>query len=300
MRRISHLLVLPIAVLLFISCKQTSKEDLNDKVWMIIQPELELNRSTTARIYFSSKPEAGSIKISQIAANDDYDLDPKHIEENLESDGTNLYYDIEFTAGKLGNSNLPVIEAVISGQRYKSKQISINVIQKQIVDSNAIRLVFSTDKESYLKNDTISLSLSEYSKFYQRAKFTPAELVKKGAPEALFAIIEDGNVDYKVGIVGFKDFINTNFKASHFTWNVNDINRRMAKLKNDIYIKTEIFSIKLVAKNNGRFKVNNSRFNYKIYPYSEAFKEEILSEKEVLTTNNRWDLASNTEEIVVD
>ncbi len=296
MKKMLTILFPPFLLLMLFSCSNKATEN---KVWMIIQPQLELNRTTKAQIFFAGKPEPGSIKIIHLEKNDDYDLDPRQIEQQLASDSTNFYYNIEFTAGRLGKATLPVIEAVIDGKTYKTAETSVDVVQKQPVDSSSVKLVLSTDKAAYQMNDTISLSLHEYSRFSQRTRFTPADLVKNGAPEALFAVIEEGNVDYKVGIVGFKGYIDANFNASNFSWNVNDIGRHMENLNNGTYIKTEIFSMKLVAKKSGKFKIGSSRFNYKIYPYSEAFKEELLSKKDFLRTNNRIDVKSNVIEFLV-
>ncbi|MFN0255538.1 hypothetical protein [Pedobacter ureilyticus] len=281
------------------ACNNPSEKTQDSQIWMVVQPQVELNRTTTAKVFFRARPDTGSIKVIQLENEADYALDGRQIESELKSDGKNYYYAIEFTAGKLGKTTLPLIEASIAGETYTSAKVPIQVVDKQTVDPSAVRLVLTADQSSYQQSDTISFTLDEYSKFAEMARFTPADLVKKGAPEALFAIIDEGNVDYKVGIVGFKTYIDAHFNVASFDWNVNRIDQKMASLDNGSYIQTQLFRMKAIAKKKGKFKIDGSRFEYKVYPHSEAFREEILSSEDLLRKKNRWTVQSNSLEIDV-
>ncbi|AZA93208.1 Uncharacterised protein [Chryseobacterium nakagawai] len=283
-----------------LSCNGSPQTQDEERIWLVFQPKVEQNKSVILKLFFRSKPDNGSIKVLSASSNTDTELDDSKIEKEMKSDGKYYFYDIFFEAGALGKSDLPVIEAKINGKTYKSKAATIEVVKKQDVDNNAVRLVLETDKSRYHVNDTIKLSLYEYSKFSQISKFTPADLVKKGAPEALFEVIDTGNVDYEVGIVGFKKYIDANFKVVTYHWNVNDAGKQMATLDGTPYIKNLIFYIKMTAKEKGTFSIPKSRFDYKIYPYEEAFREEMLGPEEVLRTKNRISPQSNALNIIVE
>ncbi|WP_293916071.1 MULTISPECIES: hypothetical protein [unclassified Sphingobacterium] len=281
-------------------CGGSSQKQDNEMIWLVFQPTVELNKSVTLRLFFKNKPETGSIKVHS-ATKDAYEkLDGSEIEREMESQGDLYVYDITFEAGSLGKSNLPIIEAKIAGKIYKSSAAVIEVVEKQDVNINAVKLVLETDKDRYNIDDTIRLVLYEYSKFSQISKFTPADLVEKGAPEALFAIIDSGNVDYEVGIPGFKKLIDANFNVANYDWNVNDIGKRMATLDGQLYIKNRIFNMKMTAKEKGIFTIPQSRFDYKIYPYEEAFKEELLGPDETLRTKNKVLVQSDSLKIIVE
>ncbi|MEJ2882248.1 hypothetical protein [Pedobacter sp. GR22-6] len=282
-----------ILIFILISCRKTADKKEDEKVWIVAQPQVELNKSSVVKIFFKGKPDQGSVRVIQKNNKTGIDLDAAEIENNIESDGTNHYYELVFTAGDLGKSDLPVIAAKIAGKDYESAPCAIEVVKQQHVDSNAVKLFLKADKDRYQLQDTIKISLYEYAKFSSTAKFTPADLVKNGAPEALFEVIDEGNVDYKVGIVGFKSYIDANFNVAKFTWNVNEIGKQMAALNQEIFIKQQIFEMKMIAKRKGKFSIPASRFDYKIYPYKEAFKEEILGPKGVLETKNRIAVQSN-------
>lgn len=292
MYKIKNIYPLLLIVSVLLSCTSSSKPKDDEMVWLVSQPQVELNRSVITTFFFKHKPDKGSIKV--IPNNDtDIDFNGSQIEEGIKYDKANYYYEYEFTAGKLGKSANPIIEIKINGKTYKSTPGSVEVVEKLKVDSDAIKMVLSSDKEQYKLGDTIFLSLDTYSKFINYSRLTPADLVKKGAPDALFAIIAEGNVDYKVGIPGFKAYIDENFKVTGFDWNVNDLNKKMSTLENGVYIKNAIFTMKLIPKRKGNFTINSSRFDYKIYPYTDAFKEDLLESDKALRTRNKLEVTSN-------
>lgn len=293
MKNLTNLLTSLVLILALSSCKGKGNEQEDAKVWIVAQPQVQLSKSTVVKIFFKSKPDPGTVRVIQESTKTDLELDGAEIENNIESDGTNYYYDLNFTAANLGKSALPIIAAKIGGKDYKSTQYAIEVLKKQTVDRNAVKLFLTADKDRYQLHDTIKISLYEYAKFSSTAKFTPADLVRNGAPEALFEVIDEGNVDYKVGIVGFKAYIDANFNVAKFTWNVNEIGKQMASLDQQSVIKQQIFEMKMIAKRKGKFTIPASRFEYKIYPYREAFKEELLDAEGVLETKNRIGVQSN-------
>ncbi|PJJ79254.1 BatD family protein [Mucilaginibacter auburnensis] len=294
-KKINYLLMV-VSVLL--SCTPSSKPGDDEMIWLVTQPQVELHKTAITTIFFRHKPDKGSIKV--ISGNElDIDFNGSEIERGIKYDKANYYYEYEFTAGKLGKSATPVIEIKVNGNTYKSTPGLIEVVEKLKVDSNAIRMVLSSDKNQYKLGDTVLLSLDTYAKFVNYSRFTPDDLVKKGARDALFAIIAEGNVDYEVGIQGFKAYIDANFNVVNFDWNVNDVNKRMSTLENSVYIKNPIFTMKLIPKRKGQYTINSSRFDYKIYPYTDAFKEELLESDKALRTKNKIEVTSNQLNITV-
>lgn len=79
------------------ACQDSVKEKEDDKIWIIVQPKVELHKSISIKIYFKSKPDQGTVRVIQ-KSNNDFDLEGAEIENNIKSDGTNYYYDIIFTA----------------------------------------------------------------------------------------------------------------------------------------------------------------------------------------------------------
>lgn len=300
MKKRSFILSLIILSLSLISCQEKKQKKEEEKIWIVAQPQIELNRSVVVKIFFKNKPDSGSVRVQQFSNEGNHELNGAQIEEGMEHDGTNYHYDMLFEAGKLGKSDFPIISADIDGVNYKSAPVSIEVVKKQQVDSNSVRLSLIADKDRYHLKDTIRVSLLEYSRFSGKARFTPADLVKNGAPEALFAVIAEGNVDYKVGIVGFKAFIDSNFNVINFDWNANEVGERMVKLNKEDLIEQRIFDIKMIARKEGKFTMPPSRFDYKVYPYKEAFKEDLLAPKGTLETKNKIKVRSDALHIIVE
>lgn len=279
------------------SCSSSGQIKNDEMLFFVYQPKLELNRSTAVKIFFKGKPDLGSITISKAEGDLETDFDVATIEKELETEGTDYFYEFQFDAKALGKVNFPIIEAKIAGKVYKSTPASIEVVDQLTVDNTAVQTVLMADKEVYSLADTIHLSLFEYSKFMQLARFTPADLVKKGAPEAMLEIIDEGNVDYKVGIEGFKKTIDDHFNVVSFEWNADYQGKIMSQLNDQLYVRDLIFEIKLTPKGKGNVKISGSSFDYKIYPHVEAFKEQLLGPDEIL--HKRINIKSNSKEIKV-
>ncbi|MFD2554720.1 hypothetical protein [Sphingobacterium tabacisoli] len=261
------------------------------------QPQIALHQSTAIKIYFTSKPDPGSMVITSTNSELETEFDASTIEKELETEGANYFYEFQFDAGALGKVDFPVVEAQIAGKKYTSQPASIEVVEQLPVDSKAVRTILITDREQYFLGDTITLSLFEYSKFMQFSRFTPAALVKKGGPEAMIAVIDEGNVDYKVGIEGFKKTIDNHFHVASFDWNADYQGKTMSQLDGETYIKDLIFEIKLIPKSKGTVTIGKSSFDYKVYPYLNAFKEQLLGPEEIL--RERINVQSNSLDIKI-
>lgn len=279
------------------SCSSPGQTTDKEMVTFVGQPKIALHQSTAIKVYFKGKPDPGSIVITSAEGNLETDFDAATMEKELETEGTAYFYEFQFDAGSLGKVNFPIIEAQIAGKKYKSQPASIEVVEQLPVDSDAVRTILMTDKEVYSLEDTITLSLFEYSKFMQISRFTPAELVKKGAPEAMIAIIDEGNVDYKVGIEDFKKTIDDHFNVASFEWNADYQGKTMSSLDGEAYIKDLIFEIKLTPKAKGTVTIGKSSFDYKIYPHLDSFKEQLLGPEEVLL--KRVNIQSNSKDIKI-
>lgn len=290
--------VILVTIFLFsFSCCSPGQATDKEMITLVGQPKIALHQSTAIKVYFKEKPDLGSIVVTSAEGDLETDFDAATIEKELEAEGTAYFYEFQFDAGSLGNVNFPIIEAQIAGKKYKSQPASIEVVEQLSVDSDAVRTILMTDKEVYSLEDTITLSLFEYSKFMQITRFTPAELVKKGAPEAMMAIIDEGNVDYKVGIESFKKTIDDHFDVASFQWNADYQGKTMSSLDGQPYIKDLIFEIKLIPKAKGTVSIGKSNFDYKVYPHLDAFKEQLLGPEEVLL--KRMNVQSNSKEIKI-
>lgn len=301
MRKLLNAFTLLFFIAVLFSCSTSSKKMDEDMIQYVGQPRIELDKTTPLFISFKKKPDEESVRVIKTSDDMDIEYDGDKIESNLESDGDRIKYEGSFSAGSLGKANFPIIEAKFNGKTYRSRPFSMEVVDTLIVDSMAVRTVLSTDKQQYRLGDTITLSLFAYSKFIDINRLTPSYLVEKGAPDAIIPIIDEGNVDYKVGIPGFKKYIDANFNVTSFDWNADQRERTMATLNNDPYIKELIFEIRLLAKRKGTFTIDRSSFDFKVYMHVFSFKQELLgpNSKETLKTKNRIHVKSNALDILV-
>ncbi|MVZ65331.1 hypothetical protein GQF61_05650 [Sphingobacterium sp. DK4209] len=214
---ISLIIVLSI-LWLNMSCQSTvSKEE--NFIQFVVQPKLEKGKAASLSIFFKEKPDAGSLQIAKQGDELFATLDAAVIAANIESDGPYYKYQTSIPEDANGNFNLPILEAKIKGKKYHSPAYSVEVLDTVSAGQHPIRMLLQTDKEVYQLKDTINLTLSAYSKFFDVHYTSDAKLVAQGAPSSVFEIADEGHVDYMTGIPGFKAYVDQHFDVVRFVWN---------------------------------------------------------------------------------
>ena len=108
---------------------------------------------------------------------------------------------------KLGRIDLPTITAIYKGKAYKSKALQVNVVDKISVKPNDVKIIWSADKTSYKKEDTIKLSFYEYSKFSQNSKsHSPAKNIALSGKDNEISLSVAETLNNIAGIDGFEKY----------------------------------------------------------------------------------------------
>ncbi|MGO3707013.1 BatD family protein, partial [Mesonia hippocampi] len=165
----------------FQSCSGQNKEF----VRFVVQPEAEVGKSILFNIYFEQKPDSIIVASNYVDGLElTYNLDEilKRISSSNTTDENGeiiqTYYSFESYAipTKTGRIDLPVLTVIHEGKEYKSKPLHINVVDNITIDQNDLKVSWTSDKATYNKNDTIKVSLYEYSRFFEtKRKYLPPE-----------------------------------------------------------------------------------------------------------------------------
>lgn len=295
-------------------------ENENQFVQIIVQPEVELNKTFDITITFRVKPDSvwtTTDQIENLELADELNNSLKRFHEsstiNEETNKTENYY-VSYniaTPQKVGQVSFPSIFYKIKGKEYKTQPFSITVVEKLEINENSLTLKLSSNKETYNITDTIKLNLFEFSKFDLVSRFTKRELENsinnlnlKGEQNSLQISFEKG-VDDFVGIMGFEKYIDENFKIVSFDYNPFNDNRTMVNIDNETFIKTKVFEIILLPKHKGTFTFGPSDFGYFVTKSRTDDLNNIEPADEEgwhkLTKKNsyRLNIISNTVEVIV-
>ncbi|MBB4117918.1 hypothetical protein GGR32_000190 [Mesonia hippocampi] len=257
----------------FQSCSGQNKEF----VRFVVQPEAEVGKSILFNIYFEQKPDSIIVASNYVDGLElTYNLDEilKRISSSNTTDENGeiiqAYYSFESYAvpTKTGRIDLPVLTVIHEGKEYKSKPFHINVVDNITIDQNDLKVSWTSDKATYNKNDTIKVSLYEYSRFFEtKRKYLPPENLPslKGKENEIHVGFEE-TIDNIVGIENFEEMIDKNFEVVHFDWNPFRTQKQtMEYIDNMQYIKTMIAEFHLLAKSKGTFDIGISEFEFSLY-----------------------------------
>ena len=290
---------------LFASCGKATE---TEKIWVVVQPIAEVGKTLDFSVIFSSKAE---ISFAEIDIIDGLTLNSNYIFERGE-DFHWLYTDA--VPQRLGKIEIPSFSITIDGVEHQSRPFYINVVENITIDENSVRTILVLDREVYRLQDTIRMSLFQYSKFSRTEAqvipndITSIESTEEGVlhlPRVTFSIRE------LIGIANIEEFPNTvlgryRFKIHRFPFSdFGRHNRRMATLDGETYIKTELVRFYFIANQKGTFRFEPSMFDFTIERSREDFTDRLtINEYGGLTVsppqhNNILRVVSNPIEIVV-
>jgi len=157
------------------------------------------------------------------------------------------------------------ISMKVDGIEYKSKPFLLNVVDTITVNSNSIRTILVSDKDTYRLQDTIILSLYQYSKFSEvRAQAMPKNQDEPGYIDSIaltgksdtLKLARSLNVTpYEItGIENIEEYPEENLELIDFKWNrFDEFNQTMEKLDGEEYIKSEVFRLYFLANKKGTY-----------------------------------------------
>lgn len=244
-------------------------------VQFVVQPEVELGKSIDFSIHFEEKPESIHTSANEINGLElTYNLDKvlgKISESNLTDDNDKViksFYKFYTYAKpiKIGIIDFPILTVKYKEKEYKSKPFHINVVDKIAIDQNAVKVVWSVDKNIFAKKDTIKFSLYEYSKFSETKRIhSPAKNLSLTGKENEINLSVEQTIDNIAGIDNFEKLIDQKFEIIDVDWNMFNSRQSMEKFENELYIKTLILELHLLAKTKDTFEVGPSEYDFSIY-----------------------------------
>lgn len=261
--------ILPVVVC---SCQKKEPE----MIRLIIQPEVEINKQMDFEILVNGMPDEGSLQIDSISG-----LKIQTADVTIQENGDGYSFKTYAIPTKLGIVEVPPVSVKINSTEYKSKPFSFKVVDNITIHPNAVRTVLVSDKSTYRLQDTIRLSLYQYSRFSNTNRYTPEITVPNGismSGEGSEIKVETELSLYGIsGIRGFDEYLEENFEVTGFDINPFDHNQVMGHLDNEEYIKTEIFTLHLLARKKSEYQFRPSIFEYLVYKNNDDFFSKYTS-----------------------
>lgn len=259
---------------------------------IVMQPEVEINKQTDLKIYFNRLPDKGAV---QIDSTDDWEIIRENgaMGQNIDTEKYEYLFYTYATPVKLGKIEIPPVSVKIKKVEYKSKPFSVDVVDSIMVDSNSVRTILVADKNTYQLQDTIQLSLYEYSKFSKENK----HIVKDTPDINNISISGKGNainvsgeftLEDIYGIQNIEKYLDEYFTVADLEWNPFYENQTMEKLDGENYIKTKLFTIYLLANKKGEYEFQPSIFDYSVYRSNDDYWRKFVPNDEgaYTVTNN--------------
>lgn len=280
-----NLLLIILFPFTILSCQDKKEKEF---VWIVMQPEVELGTNNDFTIFFEEKPDSIFVNVKEIDGlefTDNLDKIGITSESSLTDDNDKViktfykYYNFAKPT-KLGRIDLPTITAIYKGKEYKSKALQVNVVDKISVKPNDVKIIWSADKTSYKKEDTIKLSFYEYSKFSQNSKsHSPAKNIALSGKDNEISLSVAETLNNIAGIDGFEKYVDQNFEIVDVDWNMSDFRQSMEKVDNELYVKTLILELKLLPKTKGNFTIGPSTFDYYFYKSNSDYFKKFVPNK---------------------
>lgn len=255
-----------------VSCQNKNEKEF---VQFVVQPEVELGKSIDFRIHFEEKPDSiwsSNSEINGLELTDKLENILSNIQESEMTDDHDKVIKAFYSSytyakpTKLGKIEFPILSVKHKGKVYKTLPFSINVVEKIKVNQDDIKVLWSLDQPNYDKKDTIKLSLYEYSKFSKTfRKHSAAKNLSLRGKDSQIDVSGEQTVDNITGINGFENLIDEKFDIVNFDWDLFRNRQSMEKINNELYIKTLILELHLLAKTKEKFEVGQSEFDFLVY-----------------------------------
>lgn len=293
MTELKNIFFLYLIIIIFpftsVSCQNKNEKE-KEFVQFVVQPEVEIGKSMDFSIHFEEKPDSiwsSNAEINGLELTDKLDNVLGHISESeLTGDNDEViktFYKFYTYAKptKLGKIEFPVLSVRHKGKVYKTLPFSINVVEKIKVDQDDVKVFWSLDKHNYSKKDTIVLSLYEYSKFSETfRKHSSTKSLSITGKENQINVSAEQTIDNIAGIDGFEKLIDQKFEIVNFDWDFFRSRQSMEKIDNELYIKTLILELHLLAKTKETFEVGPSEYDFSIYKSnSDYFNKFVPNDK---------------------
>lgn len=291
MNEIKRSLFLYLIIIIFpfttVYCQSKNEKEF---VQFVVQPEAELGKSIDFTIQFEEKPDSifsssNEIKGLQLTDNLDNVLN-KISESEITDDNDNViktFYSFSTyaTTTKVGKIDFPILSVKHKGKVYKTLPFSINVVEKIKVDQDDVKVIWSSDKPNYNKADTIILSLYEYSKFSDIfRKHSSTKNLSVTGKENRINVSAEQTIDNIAGIDGFENLTDQKFEILDFDWDLFRKRQSMERIDNELYIKTLILELHLLAKTKETIEVGPSEYDFSVYKSNtDYFSKFVPNEK---------------------
>lgn len=261
-----------LTLIAFTSCTK-AQESL---IRIVVQPEVEVDKSTMLSIYFTQKPDSvwtdfKDNKRLEFAVDLNESLKDLYL-DNYNSEVRVPNYIIPLKIGKL---DFPIIHYTYKGKQYHSNSFTIESVRKPNINDQSIIIKYNTDKKQYNINDTITLSLNLYSKYFDtRSNLKLLKHLKSPNDEPR---------DDKTK--AFIEYISSNFKVINAREIYTDDDyKEVTEINNSKYIKSLQYEINLLPKKEGNYTIPTLQSDYTIISnitdYAEAYQISDLIERD--------------------
>ena len=233
-----------------ILCFGQSKATETEKIWVVVQPTAQINKTIDFYLIVSNKAE---IRFAEIFTEID-NIDGLHLFSNFTTQNTTNFRVLYTYAvpQRLGKIEIPPITITIDGVEHTSRPVFINVVESITIDENSVRNVLVLDREVYHLQDTIRMSLFQYSQFSR-----------------ILNIRASNHVRDLTGITNIEEFPDAELKW--YDWLFNTLlnfgwdNRKLVTLDGETYIRTELFRFYFIANQAGTFRFQPSVLEFDVY-----------------------------------
>ena len=233
-----HLVYLVILLFPFsASFCQTKQEE--EFVQFVVQPEMEIGKSVDFYIHFKEKPDSiwsSTAGINGLELTDKLDDIADKIKESETTDDNDkvsrTFYSFYTYAKptKTGSIDFPVLSVRYKGKVYKTPPLSINVVNKNDIAPDAVKVVWSANRTTCSQKDTLSISLYEYTRFAQtKRRHTQANQFGLEGKENQINLSVEETIDNLAGINNFEQSINGKFEITDVDWNMFNTRQSMKK-----------------------------------------------------------------------
>ena len=237
---------------------------------LVIQPEVEIHKPVWFEVLFNGMPDEGTLQIGQVDG-----LKIQKANVFIQENGDDYAFKTYAIPTKSGSIEIPPVSVRINSKEYKSKPFSFRVVEHITIHPDAVRTVLVSDKSTYKLQDTIRLSLYQYSRFANINRYTPENDKSSGmeiSGEDNEIRVETEQSLYEItGIRGLEEYLEENFEITGFDWNPFEQNQVMELLDHKEYIRTEVFTLHLLARKKGTYLFQPGIFEYLVYKNNDDF-----------------------------
>lgn len=244
---------------------------------VVVQPVVEVHQPVGFKIYFRKEPDFETLKTGQVNGVE-FATGPENWFSPLREEKGRYVYETYVTFTKTGNVMLPGIYVTVDGVEYTSKSYPVCVVEQMEIDDTFLKVKLVADKDVYRLQDTIHICFCMYSKLSHVSRRPaideeelPEGVSKEMLLDSLFANhsaagLNEMTFDYcATGIKGFRTWLKEHFDIRELVVNLFDEEQEMEELDGTLYIKTNLFSVRLAPREKGEFSIHPGIFDYTLY-----------------------------------